>query len=287
MQVIRNYEEVFMEYLTILIRTIICYSILVLSLRIMGKREIGQLSLFDLIILLSIADIMVIGIEKYNENFLYVILPVIMMTLLQKLVAYISLKFVSVRRVMDGSPSIIILNGKLLKDEMTKQSYNIEDLLFISLVNMTRNLTHKTSWHGVLFALFDVKYLIESKKDFNWDIVIENAQKTKTQMQMCLATGFINKIVPNLLPEKINTALKLAIKNMGEKLKGFDGNGGVLTAVESRTSSPVRITRVDDYSSVNVKNLYPCGEGCGYAGGIASAGADGKKVALKLYEKFK
>ena len=91
----------------------------------------------------------------------------------------------------------------------------------------------------------------------------------------------------NLLPEKINTALKLAIKNMGEKLKGFDGNGGVLTAVESRTSSPVRITRVDDYSSVNVKNLYPCGEGCGYAGGIASAGADGKKVALKLYEKFK
>ena len=129
MQVIRNYEEVFMEYLTILIRTIICYSILVLSLRIMGKREIGQLSLFDLIILLSIADIMVIGIEKYNENFLYVILPVIMMTLLQKLVAYISLKFVSVRRVMDGSPSIIILNGKLLKDEMTKQSYNIEDLL--------------------------------------------------------------------------------------------------------------------------------------------------------------
>lgn len=129
MQVIRNYEEVFMEYLTILIRTIICYSILVLSLRIMGKREIGQLSLFDLIILLSIADIMVIGIEKYNENFLYVILPVIMMTLLQKLVAYISLKFVSVRRVMDGSPSIIILNGKLLKEEMTKQSYNIEDLL--------------------------------------------------------------------------------------------------------------------------------------------------------------
>lgn len=118
-----------MEYLTILIRTIICYSILVLSLRIMGKREIGQLSLFDLIILLSIADIMVIGIEKYNENFLYVLLPVIMLTLLQKLVAYISLKFVSVRRVMDGSPSIIILNGKLLKDEMTKQSYNIEDLL--------------------------------------------------------------------------------------------------------------------------------------------------------------
>lgn len=118
-----------MEYLTILIRTIVCYSILILSLRIMGKREIGQLSLFDLIILLSIADIMVIGIEKYNENFLYVLLPVAMMTLLQKIVAFVSMKFVAVRRIMDGSPSIIILNGVLLKDEMSKQSYNIEDLL--------------------------------------------------------------------------------------------------------------------------------------------------------------
>jgi hypothetical protein len=78
-----------------------------------------------------------------------------------------------------------------------------EDLLFISLVNMTRNLTNKTSWHGVLFTLFDVKYLIESKQDFDWDIIINNAQKTKTQMQLCFATSFINKIVPNLLPEKL------------------------------------------------------------------------------------
>lgn len=78
-----------------------------------------------------------------------------------------------------------------------------EDLLFISLVNMTRNLTNKTSWHGVLFTLFDVKYLIESKLNFNWDIVVENALKTKTEMQVCFATKFINKIVPNLLPEKI------------------------------------------------------------------------------------
>lgn len=78
-----------------------------------------------------------------------------------------------------------------------------EDLLFISLVNMTRNLTNKTSWHGVLFTLFDVKYLLESKPDFNWNIVIENARKTKTEMQVCFSTKFINNIVPNLLPENI------------------------------------------------------------------------------------
>lgn len=78
-----------------------------------------------------------------------------------------------------------------------------EDLLFISLVNMTRNLTHKTSWHGVLFTLFDVKYLLESKLDFDWNIVVENASKTKTEMQVCFATKFINNIVPNLWPENI------------------------------------------------------------------------------------
>ena len=118
-----------MDYLIIIIRTLLSYTILVLSLRIMGKREIGQLSLFDLIILLSIADIMVIGIEKYSDNFLYVIVPVIIMTLLQKCVAFISLKFAKIRKILDGSPSIIIVNGKLIKDEMIKQSYNIEDLL--------------------------------------------------------------------------------------------------------------------------------------------------------------
>lgn len=88
------------------------------------------------------------------------------------------------------------------------------------------------------------------------------------------------------LPENLNAALKSSIKDMANKLKGFDGNDGVLTAVESRTSSPVRIVRTEDFTAVGVTNLYPCGEGCGYAGGISSAAADGKKIALKLFEKY-
>ena len=118
-----------MDYLIILFRTILSYSILVLSLRIMVKREIGQLSLFDLIILLSIADIVVIGIEKYDDNYFHVLFPVIILTFLQKLVAFIMLKSANVRKIMDGTPSIIILNGKMLKEEMKQQAYNIDDLL--------------------------------------------------------------------------------------------------------------------------------------------------------------
>lgn len=118
-----------MEILQISIRTILSYFILVFSLRIMGKKEIGQLNLFDLIILLSIADIMIIGIENYNENWLLSLVPVCLLTLLQKIISFLLLKRAKIRKVIDGSISIVILNGKICVEEMKKQSYNIEDLM--------------------------------------------------------------------------------------------------------------------------------------------------------------
>jgi len=89
-----------------------------------------------------------------------------------------------------------------------------------------------------------------------------------------------------LFSSEINDSIKFAITDMGRKLKGFDCYDGVLTGVESRTSSPIRVLRKDNYSSVSAENLYPCGEGCGYAGGITSAGADGKKVAKAIALKY-
>ena len=79
--------------------------------------------------------------------------------------------------------------------------------------------------------------------------------------------------------------LKSGIKDMGQKLKGFDCGDAVLTGVETRSSSPVRILRGENYESVSVENLYPCGEGCGYAGGIMSAAIDGIKVAEAIAKK--
>ena len=88
------------------------------------------------------------------------------------------------------------------------------------------------------------------------------------------------------LPEFISENLKIGIKDMGGKLKGFDSPEAVITGFETRSSCPLRITRGDNLESVGVENLYPCGEGCGYAGGIMSAAADGIKVAMKIGEKF-
>ena len=78
-----------------------------------------------------------------------------------------------------------------------------EDLLFVSLMNMSRNIVEKTSVGGLFFVLFDIKFLLGSKPDFNWDIVIENAKKTKTEVQISFMAKFINKILPDFLPEQM------------------------------------------------------------------------------------
>lgn len=81
------------------------------------------------------------------------------------------------------------------------------------------------------------------------------------------------------LPEYAITAMREALPAFGKKIKGFDMHDAVLTGVETRTSSPLRITRGSDFQSLNVKGLYPAGEGASYAGGILSAGVDGIEVA--------
>ena len=82
------------------------------------------------------------------------------------------------------------------------------------------------------------------------------------------------------LPEFAISAIREAIPAFAKQIKGFDLHDGLLTGVETRTSSPIRIKRNDDdLQSINTQGLYPCGEGAGYAGGILSAGVDGIKVA--------
>jgi len=84
------------------------------------------------------------------------------------------------------------------------------------------------------------------------------------------------------LPAYAIEAMREALPVFGRKIKGYDMPDAVLTGVETRTSSPLRLTRGDDCQSLNTRGLYPAGEGAGYAGGILSAGVDGLKVAEAL-----
>lgn len=90
----------------------------------------------------------------------------------------------------------------------------------------------------------------------------------------------------DIFPAFMTEALREALPAMGRKLKGFDRTDALLTAVESRSSSPIRIVRDKNGMSLSHKGIYPAGEGAGYAGGIVSAAVDGILAAEKIAEKY-
>ncbi|MDY3898961.1 MAG: DUF421 domain-containing protein [Bacilli bacterium] len=116
------------DILIILLRTILGYAILIVLMKFMGKREIGQLSLFDLLILLTIVDIMVVGIENFKINYWYCLLPMVGIALVQKIMALISLKSVRFRNFIDGKECLIIEKGVINVKAMKKNGYNMDDL---------------------------------------------------------------------------------------------------------------------------------------------------------------
>jgi uncharacterized FAD-dependent dehydrogenase len=95
--------------------------------------------------------------------------------------------------------------------------------------------------------------------------------------------GIESHDLDELLPEFITTSLRLGLIEFGKKMRGYRTNEAILVGVESRSSSPVRIPRdKETLRHPQISNLFPCGEGAGYAGGIVSAAMDGIACALKL-----
>ncbi|MBE5742722.1 MAG: hypothetical protein E7360_05375 [Clostridiales bacterium] len=107
-----------------------------------------------------------------------------------------------------------------------------------------------------------------------------------TRVKPTYSAGFTPFDLNNLLPKFMLDNLKLGINDMANKIKCFNLGDSVLTGVETRSSSPVRIIRNENGVSSFADNLYPAGEGCGYAGGITSAAVDGIKTAIKITEKY-
>ena len=101
------------------------------------------------------------------------------------------------------------------------------------------------------------------------------------------AAGVAYAPLSEVLPQVAVQALKAAIPDMDKKLKGFASRDAVMTGVETRFSSPVRILRDASRMSVSLEGLYPCGEGSGYSGGITSSAADGIRTAEAIFDRFK
>ena len=117
--------------------------------------------------------------------------------------------------------------------------------------------------------------------DFKKNVPSSSAGAIAPQMKGAYSWGNVRSI----FPEFIARCLEEGITEFGKKIPGYDRDDAVLSGVESRTSSPVRILR-DETLQSSVKGLYPCGEGAGYAGGITSAAMDGLKVAEAVSQKY-
>lgn len=118
------------------------------------------------------------------------------------------------------------------------------------------------------------------------DYLKRRASTAFTSVTPSYARGVTPVDLSGLLPEKLDEAIRNALPDMAKRLKGFDSADAVLTGVESRTSSPVRILRDESRQSISVKGVYPAGEGAGYAGGITSSAVDGVAIADVIAAKY-
>lgn len=116
------------EYILILLRAFCIFIVLMIIIRLLGKREVGELSVFDLAIILIISDIGAMGIDE-KKLFLPAICCLVLLLILQKSFSFLLLKFSSLRSFIDGSPRILIYKGEILFNNLKKEAYTIDDLL--------------------------------------------------------------------------------------------------------------------------------------------------------------
>ncbi len=116
-------------YLTVSLRTIIIYLLILLIFRLMGKREVGELSVLDLVIFIMIGEMAVLAIENFDKPIMYTVLPMLILLVIQIILAIVSLKSPKARKIIDGSPTVIVNKGKIDEAAMKSQRYNFDDLL--------------------------------------------------------------------------------------------------------------------------------------------------------------
>lgn len=118
-----------MQYLIILFRSTMFFVLIATLFRLMGKRQVAELSIMDLVVSIFMAQIASIAIENYDESIFHSLIPIATLVALQLLTSFLELKSNKARKIIDGKISLIINKGKIDFEEMAKQRYNLDDLL--------------------------------------------------------------------------------------------------------------------------------------------------------------
>lgn len=174
-------------YFTLIFKTIFMYFFIIFVYRLMGKKEVGQLSIVDLIVSILIAELIALSIQEDEKSLLISVVPILVLVGVQIFVSYITLKNDKLRNIIDGKPTIIIKNGKLNFTEMSKLRYSLDDLLTqlrlqgVKSIDKVKYAVLENNGNLSVFndnsdyplplildGVIDYTTLKEIKKDYNW-----------------------------------------------------------------------------------------------------------------------
>lgn len=196
-------------YIELILKTTFMYFFIILVHRIMGKKEVSQLSIVDLILSILIAELIALSIQVGKSIFISVI-PILVLVCIQILISYMSIKSDKIRYLIDGKPTIIIKNGKINFNEMSKLRYSLDDLLTqmrlqgvksidkvkYAILENNGNLSVFTNdleypLPLILDGSIDYNALIDINKDYNW--LINNLKNMNIELDNVFYAFYTNK----------------------------------------------------------------------------------------------
>ena len=174
-------------YFSLIFKTIFMYFFIIFVYRLMGKKEVVQLSIVDLIVSILIAELIALSIQEDNKSIFISVVPILVLVGVQIFISFITLKNDKIRNIIDGKPTIIIKNGKLNFTEMSKLRYSLDDLLTqlrlqgVKSIDKVKYAVLENNGNLSVFnddsdyplplildGVIDYNTLKELKKDYNW-----------------------------------------------------------------------------------------------------------------------
>lgn len=191
-----------MSILIVLFRILLFYVIITLVYRFMGKREVGELSIMDLIVSILIAELAAMSIDKYKANLLITIVPIFALVIVQVVTAKVSLKSPKLREKIEGEPSVIINRGKVNFEEMLNQRYNLDDLLTQLREKGIKNLEEVD--YAILETSGNLSVFLKGKdKNYPLPIILDGKVEEETLVQIGKSHEWLNKAL-----ERKNTEIE-------------------------------------------------------------------------------
>ena len=174
-------------YFSLIFTTVFMYFFIIFVYRLMGKKEVGQLSIVDLIVSILIAELIALSIQEGSKSIFISVVPILVLVGVQMFISYITLKNDKLRYIIDGKPIIIIKDGKLNFTEMSKLRYSLDDLLTqlrlqgVKSIDKVKYAVLENNGNLSVFndnsdyplplildGVIDYNALKEIKKDYNW-----------------------------------------------------------------------------------------------------------------------